>query len=65
MASFYHFVSSDKKSTIHLNKDHISSIKQEGIGFGTEIKMTNGDVFKVEHTADQVLSILGKQQEKV
>ena len=60
---FYHFVSSDKKSTIHLNKDHISSINQVGIGMGTDIKMTNGEIFKVDHTAEQVLSILGEKKE--
>lgn len=61
--AFYHFVSSDKKSTIYLNKEQIVSINQVGIGFGTDIKMINGDVFKVEHTAEQVLSILEKKKE--
>jgi hypothetical protein len=61
MSLFYRFHLSDKKSIAYLSKEHISSIKQEGIGFGTEIKMTNGEVFKVGQTADQVLSILQEE----
>lgn len=61
--TFYKFVSSDKKGSIILNKEQINSIRQIGVGMGTDIKMTNGEVFKVDHTEEQVLSILGEKKE--
>ena len=61
MSSFYQFALSDYSTTVYLNKAYISSINQKGIGFGTEIKMSNGDVFKVNNDASQVISILENQ----
>lgn len=60
---FYKFMLLDKTGSIYLNKDNISAIHQHGVGNGTTIKMTNSDVFKVDHTEEQVLTILGERQE--
>lgn len=60
---FYKFHLHDKTGSLYLNKDNIMAFNQHGVGNGTTIKMTNGDVFKVDHTEEQVLSILGEKKE--
>jgi len=61
--TFYKFVSMAKGETLYLNKSQICSIRQIGMGEGTGIKVTNGDLFLVDHTAEQVLLIFSKQEE--
>ena len=61
--TFYKFRLLDKTGSVCLNKSNISAILQHGVGNGTTIKMTNGDVFKVDHTEEQGLIILGEQKE--
>ena len=62
-SSFYKFVSIDKGETLYLNKEQICSISQIGIGTGdgTAIKMTNDNIYKVDHTAEQVIIILSQE----
>jgi hypothetical protein len=55
---FYKFTSMTKSETLFLNKEQICSICQIGIGEGTQIKLTNGSIFMVEQTAEQILLIL-------
>jgi len=64
MASlFYKFVSINKSETLYLNKDQICSISEIGFnaGDGTAIKMTNNQIYMVNHTAEQVLTILSQE----
>lgn len=60
---FYNFRLFDKTGSIYLNKDNIIAFNQHGVGNGITIKMVNSDIFKVDHTVEQVLSILGEKIE--
>lgn len=50
----------DKSGSVLINKNTIVFIRQIGIGNGTNIKVSSGELILVAQTEDQILSILEK-----